>query len=107
MNNSFKKCSGFCTPLIIYIVLALLGMLVSLVRDIDAETKVFILIRQLIIALLWVGLMYWLCSSCKENWAWFFLLMPFIGLFLLLIVAILGEAYLISTGRQVSRPKRV
>jgi len=106
MNNSLKKCSGFCTPVIIYVVFALIGMLVSLARDTDAETKVFILIRQLIITLLWTILMYWLCSSCKEGWAWFFLLLPFVGLFLLFLVIILGEIYLISSGHKVARPTR-
>ena len=27
-----------------------------------------------------------LCSRCHENWAWFLFLLPFIGLFLLLLV---------------------
>ena len=50
--------------------------------------------------------MYWLCSSCKEGWAWFFLLLPFVGLFLLFLVIILGEIYLISSGHKVARPTR-
>lgn len=86
------RCSGYCTPFIIYVVLSVIVILLNLIRKIPAETKVYITLRQLIFMLLWGGLLYWLCYICKEGWAWFLLFINlFFGIIILIIIALLLE----------------
>lgn len=85
------RCSGYCTPFIIYIILSVIVILLNLTRNISAEVKIYIALRQLIFTLLWGGLLYWLCYTCKQGWAWFLL---FINLFLGIIILIIMAFYL-------------
>lgn len=82
-----SKCSGWCTPLIIYLVLSVLG-LVGIFRQ---ESKP--LNKRIVCALVWTIfwglLMFELCSRCYEGWAWFVLVGPLV-LTLLLGLLFLG-----------------
>lgn len=86
------RCSGYCTPFIIYIVISIIVILLNLTRNIPTETKVYVALRQLVFTLLWGGLLYWLCHICKQGWAWFLLFINlFLGIIILIVMAILLE----------------
>ena len=92
INN--KKCTWKCMPFIIYIILAVVSMLMTLMRKLPDNlekkniTKATILLSQIVGTLLWSGFIAWLCQNCHEAWAWFFILLP----------VILGVLLLISLG---------
>ncbi len=107
MNNQLgntihqKYCSGWCIPTVIYMVLSIISILLQLFQDPPANLdrgeiigyKVRVFLIQTIIASLWTLLMYWVCSNCHENWAWFILLFPFLlGLLLLFFIVIVLAA---------------
>ena len=106
LAKSIKKCSGFCVPLIIYIIFAIIGLLSSLYMVINpndeklfknTQTKVLMISIELIINIIVGGLMYWLCSKCYNVVAWIILLFPiifgilFLGIMLIGIFALANE----------------
>lgn len=82
------KCSGWCTPLYIYLVLAVMMFITTLRMHfqnpdvINTESVVMSVLYKIF----WAGVIYLLCSSCHENWAWVMLLIPLIYIVLVLLM---------------------
>lgn len=81
-------------PFVIYIILAVVSMLMTLMRKLPDNlekkniTKATILLSQIVDTILWSGFIAWLCQNYHEGWAWFFIFLP----------VILGVLLLISLG---------
>ena len=85
------RCDGWCTPLYIYLVLAVI-FLVATVRTHLQNPKIVSvesIIMSIIHMVFWTGVIYLLCSTCHENIAWIILLLPLI-IMLLYIFLIFG-----------------
>lgn len=87
------SCSGWCAPTVIYLALASVSLVISFItsdnydqKHNDGRNKAKLLLLHLIMMAIWTGLLYWLCSNCHYNTAWFLLLLPFIFIFFLIIV---------------------
>ena len=96
------KCSGFCIPFIIYIIFSkVLGLIGLIIRPLNVfeeklhETKVTLVVGQLIYNVVIGGLIYWLCTKCYKTAAWIVLLFPIIFA-LIFMVVIIGEIGVIS-----------
>ncbi len=94
MKNS-TKCSGWCPPTIIYVVLAVTSTIISLfvTNHYDnlknqGANKVLYAIIHLVGISFWTWVLYWLCSNCHGTAAWFVLLFPIIMFFVLISVAL-------------------
>ena len=82
------KCDGWCTPLYIYLVLAVM-MTIGTVRMhfTDPETvSVETVLMSILYKIFWSGVIYLLCASCHENWAWILLLIPFVFILLIMFI---------------------
>lgn len=88
------KCDGWCTPLYIYLVLAVMVFLITLRTHFQNPElyNVEALIMSVLYKIFWAGVIYLLCSSCHENWAWIMLLIPlvFTVLMMLMIFTLIG-----------------
>ena len=82
-----KRCSGFCWPTIIYIILASTSFVLWFF--VGGIGTLFSMLFQLLITGLFTLLLYMLCRHCHNRWAWFFLLLPFILIGLMLFLAII------------------
>lgn len=71
-----KTCSGWCWPLIIYILLVALSFLSMLMSGQNLVNVQSGLLWNLLWSLLFGFILYWLCSNCYEGWAWILLLLP-------------------------------
>lgn len=100
-----KKCSGWCWPTLIYVALSLLGLVVILsgqspqIRFESNEDRNKYYMTQIFSQLIWVVILYALCSKCKSNIAWFVLFLPVIMMFFVgvLVLALLGTTSLSMT----------
>lgn len=81
------QCSGWCTPLIIYLILSVLGLAGILRQEKEPFNKR--IACSLVWTLFWGLLMFELCNRCYEGWAWFVLVGPLV-LVLLILVIFLG-----------------
>ena len=93
------QCSGWCPPTLIYVVLAIASTIISLfvTNHYDnlknqGANKVLYAIIHLVVVSFWTWVLYWLCSNCHSNAAWFVLLFPNI-LFVIYIVIFLSYYY--------------
>ena len=97
MVSSDVECNGWCTPLYIYIFLAVIqvGLIMTMKvyhpyhkRYVNAPGS--IKTRYAMLTIIWTIfislIMYYLCKYCHPGWAWFILLLPI----LLNIIMILG-----------------
>lgn len=98
------KCDGWCIPLYIYIFLAVMSLLATIrmhMRD-PEHLSTEIVVMSIIYKIFWCGVIYVLCSTCHDTWAWVILLLPliFIVLALFLLFGMLGEVLAHSHNRQ-------
>jgi hypothetical protein len=105
MNNlakSIKRCSGFCVPLILYIVFSLLSIIGVMLRPVQTKikqnpnSKIILVIVQLIINFSIGGLIYWLCSKCNHAAAWIVFLLPLIFGIIFMAIVFIGFGVIIS-----------
>lgn len=85
-----KKCSGWCTPLIIYIVFSVVGaamMLYNIVR-MPRNQPMCNVILSFAWTAFWGYVMYDVCMRCRTGWAWVILLLPFLLWFIMLMVVL-------------------
>lgn len=102
------KCQGWCLPAVIYAVLAAISLFLALLQDLshldqnDAmKVKFATFIFHVIWAVFWTWLLYWLCSTCNETWAWVVLFLPFfIGLAVLAFGTALIVAFMLGKGAE-------
>lgn len=84
-SNGGSSCSGWCLPTVLYLALALVGMVMQMSMDGYNETGM--MVGHGLYVAFWTGVLYLLCSNCHEGWAWVVLLFPLIltGLMFLLV----------------------
>jgi len=106
------NCSGWCLPLIIYIVLSVLALagILSMSTHVTADGTVVhipmsVRLQYFVVALVFytliAWLMYFLCSRCHAGWSWFILLLPFI---LAAIIAVAMFAGIVHVANSATRP---
>lgn len=83
------KCSGWCTPTLIYITLSLFGLFLVIsgqgetFRFASDEDRIKYYITTTLSQLFWVLVLYALCSRCHTKIAWFILFLPILIIFLM------------------------
>lgn len=85
-----QEKSGWCTPLIIYLVLAGFGLLGTLFSSNTGAGKTTNMLFSLFWTLFWGVIMYQLCKNGHEGWSWFILLLPIAIWFIVLLLLFLG-----------------
>lgn len=76
-NSNSVTYTGWCLPTVIYVTLATVSILIRALKgSYDATSTV--LVAELIHALFWTAIMYWLCSRGYSVLSWFILLIPLI-----------------------------
>lgn len=89
-------CSGWCVPLYIYLVLAMVQIASILLTKshIPWKTKVLYLAISISWNILIGSLMYYLCKQCHSGWSWIVLLLPLainvISMFILIFTSPIG-----------------
>lgn len=101
------KCDGWCTPLYIYLVLAVMSLIATIRLHFQDDQLVTVesIVMSVLYKVFWAGVIYLLCASCHENWAWIILLLPliFIVLLLFLIFGAIGSTLSRHNLQQVPR----
>lgn len=98
-----SACSGWCAPAIIMAILSIVSVALAFFHP-DAETMQDRLISvgaHAINGAIWTGLLYWLCSICREGLATFLLILPLI---VALIVMLALSGVLIALLKDKSKP---
>lgn len=98
-----KSCNGWCVPTIIFAVLATLSFFTSLATISNHRFNSYLpekynrqkyrvgsLILHTVYSLIWLLVLYALCSKCYTNVAWILLILPFISGLLIIIVTLLA-----------------
>lgn len=90
-----KMCDGWCTPVQIYIALAIISVSLSLVGSIFYDNEVnqgrnmtALSIGHLLTIIIWSSVLYMLCKYCYRKTAWVVLLFPYIMGVIGLVVAL-------------------
>jgi len=94
MDTTTKK-SGWCLPVIIYFVLAILSLLTIVLSKKENKASIFVI--NLIFYIAYGGLMFWLCKNNNVGWAWLLLFLPFIILIILILTMLFGFAIISSS----------
>jgi cell division protein FtsW (lipid II flippase) len=94
------SCSGWCWPLIIYVIIVAISFISIFVSGMDNTMKDGGLIWNIVWALIFGFILWILCKNCKDGWAWILLLLPFIIMLIIIAVYILGVSF--GTGFQLA-----
>lgn len=81
MVNIGKTLKNLCTPAQIYLGIAFLGSLFSLMTG----TRFGVIFMRMFFAVLWTLILGWLCKKGYTSISWFLVLLPYILLFLISI----------------------
>lgn len=76
-NSKTNTYTGWCLPTVFYVTLATVSILIRAIRG-NYDANIAILVGELIHALFWTFIMYWLCSRGYSLLSWFILLIPLI-----------------------------
>jgi hypothetical protein len=74
-----KTLKNLCTPAQIYLGIAVLGSLFSLMRG----SRFGVVFMRMVFAVLWTFILGWLCKKGYTSISWFLVLLPYIILFLI------------------------
>jgi cell division protein FtsW (lipid II flippase) len=86
-------CSGWCWPLIIYVIIVAISFISILISDRQEISKDSGLIWNIIWAVIFGVILWILCKNCYEGWAWLLLLLPIIIMLVIIAVYILGFSF--------------
>jgi len=81
---------GVCWPLIIYLILAVPGIVATMFGSASLSQRIGATLVSGVFVLLWSWLLWELCRRCHQGVAWFLLFLPVIialGIFIALIIA--------------------
>jgi len=78
MVNIGKTLKNLCTPAQIYLGIAVLGSLFSLMRG----SRFGVVFMRMLFAVFWTFILGWLCKKGYTSISWFLVLLPYIMLFL-------------------------
>jgi len=89
-QNNYENNSGFCTPLIIYVVLCILIATVSFTstkntESTNTESTSTLTGSGILYNLVFSLILYLLCKNGYNTVAWVLLLLPFIGALIVLL----------------------
>lgn len=108
-----RRCDGWCGPAVVYAVLASVSAFLALVRPnelvrgipVSGQVRMAGFLVAGLHGAVWTAVLYWLCSWCHNDWAWFLLLFPFL-IILLLFVMLVTMAFTASyvKGRRIQVP---
>ena len=100
-----RKCDGWCYPAIIYVTLAVLSLLITLLQDLshlgeqEGRFRVAVVVFHVIMMGFWTWVLYWLCSNCQNVAAWIVLFLPvFIGLVAVVMGTVALSAWMVGKG---------
>jgi len=107
MNNlvkPMKKCSSFCIPLIIYIVISVISLILSIFVIVNpTKNRIGMIIAQLVINCVVGGIIYWLCTKCNYVAAWIVLLFPIIFSIIFGAIAVIGGIIMVSKIKKIKK----
>lgn len=94
MAKKSKMCNGWCTPVQIYIALAIISVSLSLIGAIFYDNEInegqhmrILSIGHILTIIIWSSVLYMLCKYCYVRTAWAVLLFPYIiGLVAFIVV---------------------
>ena len=94
MAKKSKMCNGWCTPVQIYIALAIISVSLSLIGAIFYDNEInegqhmrILSIGHILTIIIWSSVLYMLCKYCYVKTAWAVLLFPYIlGLVVFIVV---------------------
>lgn len=89
-----EEHSGWCLPLIVYIVLSVLSIIFMLLNN--RNQTIVNIIFSLIWIFAWGLLIWWLCKRGHTGWAWVVVFLPLI---IFIILAFLAGAIVIASNR--------
>lgn len=103
MSGLFRNSKNqMCLPLVVYTVIALLGVLssvmmkpaksASMTHDEEMKNRIYNGVASLVWFLLWFFVIAQLCRRGHEGWAWVVVLLP-AALLLVVMFMVLGLAY--------------
>jgi len=74
------KCDGWCWPVYAYIIIAVIGVLMNVLREWSSGLvgMVWSVGFQILFAFIWTWLLYYLCKTCHQGWATIIFLAPFL-----------------------------
>ncbi len=91
------KCSGWCIPVIIYVVLAAIVLVLTMMSPVPWVAKLFPILVTIVWSALVILALYLICRSCQPAIAWYIFLLPLIFFIILVIlVFIFGGIFLFS-----------
>lgn len=100
-----RNCNGWCWPAVIYVTLAVLSLLITLLQDLshlgeqEGRFRVSIIVFHVIMMAFWTWLLYWLCSNCQNVAAWIVLFLPvFMGLVAIVMGTVAISAWMVGKG---------
>jgi len=100
-----KKCDGWCWPAVIYVTLAAVSLLLTLMQDLshlgehEGNFRIAVVVFHVLMALFWTWVLYWLCTNCQNVAAWIILFLPvFVGLVALAIGTVTLSAWMVGRG---------
>ena len=102
MKINKNNCSGFCIPFVIYVSLSLINIIQLLIKPVHIEaqnptnTRLYIILVNTFIHVLFGSLIYWLCSKCNNVLAWVILLFPIIFSVIFMVILMINMGFFIQ-----------
>jgi hypothetical protein len=89
-STQWNKPSTWCLPFIIYIVLSVIGIIISLFyifskKNVSTSAALIHFLFNIVYTILFACLIYYLCKKGYTGWAWFVLFLPLIISFIFTI----------------------
>ena len=102
------KCNGFGAPFIVYVILTIIGLIaiiftnnayINILMPTPSQ-KIKYILGHLLINAFWAAIIYWLCSTCHQYWAWAIVLFPIIIGILVFVIGFGAVAYEVESKPQ-------
>jgi hypothetical protein len=100
----FTKTKRLCAPALLYLGLSIIGIICSIFQNfgnkniyklasysIKVPNNIFIFIVKIIYVLFWTWILNLMCKDGHSGIAWFLILIPFILLFSIMALAVIGK----------------
>lgn len=88
-----ENCTGWCTPLYVQFALYIFSI-ISIVFSATGQTSPSGKTKHAIVVTIVYALLGWLifylCKTCRNGWAWFVVLAPFILIIVLIVLIVLA-----------------
>ena len=98
ISNSSSSMSSLCTPAMVYIVIAIIGIMMSAFHNFQPLS----LLMNVIFVIVWTWFLNFLCTKGYTGISWFLVLLPFI--LLLLAGVIMLEIFATAAKKGTTMP---